>query len=137
MIAGTANPPGASEFTSCLCGFRVVQSVVFCVVFCSSLFLAFLSIVLPVLLRFTLDVTPLVYSNVFPYILDLLHVTYKNISSNKNAAMNVQINTAGQIFANNIYLLVTSFLHIHKWLGSWCLTSLSTIFEIYRGGQFY
>jgi cytochrome b561 len=27
--------------------------------------------------------------------------------------------------------------HIHDGFGLWCLTSLPTIFQLYRGGQFY
>ena len=48
--AGTAYPSGAHEFTPCFSGVRVVRALVFCVVFCGSLFLLlsffFLSIVL-------------------------------------------------------------------------------------------
>ena len=36
--AGTSNPSGAPQFTSCFCGVRVDQSLVFCEVFCRSLF---------------------------------------------------------------------------------------------------
>ena len=36
--AGTANPSGAHEFTPCFSGVRVGLSLVFCVVFHSSLF---------------------------------------------------------------------------------------------------
>ena len=32
--AGTDNPSGAPEFTSVIYGIRVIQSIVFCVVFC-------------------------------------------------------------------------------------------------------
>jgi hypothetical protein len=57
---GTAYPSGASQMFS---GVRVARSLVFCVMFCKSLFviLSFflLAIVLSVLHRFTLLITPL------------------------------------------------------------------------------
>jgi hypothetical protein len=51
------NPP---DFTSILSGVRIGRSLVFCVVFCWSLFVLFLSvIVLSVLLRITALISPL------------------------------------------------------------------------------
>ena len=40
------------------------------------------------------------------------------------------------IYLQNSYKNIT-FLIDKLWLGFWCLTSLSTIFLLYRGGQFY
>ena len=51
--AGTVHPSGAPEFTLVFSGVHVDRSLVFCVMFCRSLFVLFLSaIVLSVLLRF-------------------------------------------------------------------------------------
>jgi hypothetical protein len=48
---GTANPSGAPDFTPSFCGIRVHQSLVFCAMFCKSLFVLFLlAIVFSVLL---------------------------------------------------------------------------------------
>ena len=62
--AGTAYTSGAPGFTPSFCGVRVARSLVFCVVFCRSLFVFFFlrAIVLSVFRRFTasLLITPLV-----------------------------------------------------------------------------
>ena len=51
---GTAKPSGAPKFTHSFSAVRVSRALVFCVVFCRSLFvLLYLAIVLPVLLWFT------------------------------------------------------------------------------------
>jgi hypothetical protein len=64
--AGTAYPSGAPEFISCFRGVRVARSLVFCVVFCSSLFFPFhLVIVLSGLRFMDSDYLPLVSSNSF------------------------------------------------------------------------
>jgi len=51
---GTAYPSGAHEFTPCFSGVRAAQSLVFCVMFCVSLFVPFLlAIGLSAFLQFT------------------------------------------------------------------------------------
>ena len=57
-VTGTAEPSGAHELTLVISGVRIAQSLVFCVVFCRSLFVLFrLAIVLHVL-RFTTSDNP-------------------------------------------------------------------------------
>ena len=37
-----------------------------------------------------------------------------------------------------VYLIVSELYDKYMWIwGLWCLTSLSTIFQLYRGDQFY
>jgi len=38
---------------------------------------------------------------------------------------------------SNIYSLTIDLSKFGWWLVSWCITPLSTIFKLYRGGQFY
>ena len=63
----TVNPSGAPEFIPGFSGVRVAQSLVFCVMYCRSLFVLFLlAIVLSVLFFYLrLLITPLISSNFF------------------------------------------------------------------------
>jgi len=60
--AGTAHSSGATEFTPGFSGVRVVRLLVFCIMFCLSLFVL-LTIVLSVLPRLRFLLTILVYSD--------------------------------------------------------------------------
>ena len=61
--AETANPCGAHDFTPAFSGVRVSRSSVFCIIFCRSLFVLFLLVIVQSVLRFILLITPLISSN--------------------------------------------------------------------------
>ena len=55
---GTAPSSGTSEFTPVLSGVHVAQSLVFCVVFCTLLFVLFLSVIVLFVIRFGVSGDP-------------------------------------------------------------------------------
>jgi hypothetical protein len=66
--AGTTYPSGAHDFTPIFIRFRVIQSLVFSVVFCRSLFVLFLlAIVMSVPLRFSVFICSHIVSSRFSY----------------------------------------------------------------------
>ena len=71
----TAYPSGAPEFTPILSGVHVSRSLVFCVVFCRSLFVL-LVIMFFVLLRFTDSDYPFSIFKPFACLFDILNYMY-------------------------------------------------------------
>jgi hypothetical protein len=66
--AGTAYPSGVPEFIPCFCGVRVARSLVFCVMFCRSLFVLLTFFFWPLYCMSFFDlqylITPLVTPNI-------------------------------------------------------------------------
>jgi hypothetical protein len=112
-VTGTANPSGAPEFIPDFSGVRVTQSLVFCVVFCSSL--SFL---------FWFLITPLVSSN-FSYDnnLTILPVENAEITCNDYVlAAYDKICYMGKVLENNLSDRTYILEHVEDYVRD-CITS--------------